>query len=94
MPKLKGFELLKARGPAESSNLINQRVQVNVFGQLVNSVISALSRANLSFGLSEVLLHLIYWSAHNFSQASIAQYAASLRAYSKYCPLAHFSAGR
>jgi hypothetical protein len=36
-----------------------------VFGQLCNF---SFEPRNLSFGLSEVLLHLIYWSAHNFAQ--------------------------
>src|SRR6266478_1501173 len=39
--------------------------KLNVFGQPCNF---SFEPRNLSFGLSEVLLHLIYWSAHNCSQ--------------------------
>jgi hypothetical protein len=39
--------------------------RTNVLGQPCNS---SFEPRNLSFGLSEVILHLIYWSAHNFAQ--------------------------
>src|SRR6202165_1407636 len=39
--------------------------KLNVFGQLCNFTFEP---RNLSFRLSEVVLHLIHWFAHNFSQ--------------------------
>jgi hypothetical protein len=44
--------------------------RTNVLGQPCNS---SFEPRNLSFGLSEVILHLIYWSAHNFIVASVHQ---------------------